>query len=68
MKTLLDVLIVNVSVHEEKRHQIPHEHLSLKVQNVEFDISVPPGKMYIENLTLKISMRPHNSVQMSISC
>ena len=43
-----------------------HEHLSLKVQNVEFDISVPPGKMYIENLATNIAMKPYNSMQMSI--
>ena len=35
-----------------------HEQLSLKVQYVEFDISVPPVKMYFK--TLKIALRPYN--------
>ena len=30
-------------------HLTSHEHLSLKVQNIEFDISVPPDEMFIEN-------------------
>ena len=50
------------------RQLFRHEHLSLKVHNVKFDNSVPPDKMYIENLTSKIAMRPYNSVQMSIRC
>ena len=43
-------------------------HLSLKIQYIEFDITVLPCKLYVENLTLKITMRPYNSVQMSILC
>ena len=43
----------------------PYGPLSLKMQNVEFDITVPPCKLYVKNLTAKISMRLYNSVQMS---
>ena len=46
----------------------PHGQESLKVQNVEFDITEPPCKLYIEYLMLKINMRPYNSMQMSIRC
>ena len=46
----------------------PLGQLSLKIHYIEFDITVPLCKMYIENLTSKITMRPYNSVQMSIRC
>ena len=47
---------------------IPHGQESLKMQNVEFNITVPPCKLYIEYLMSKIKMRPYNSLQMSIQC
>ena len=53
-------------VWDKNKAQTYHEHLSLKVQKVEFDISVPPGKKYIENLASNIAMKPYNSMQMSI--
>ena len=40
----------------------PYGHLSLKIHNVEFDITVR------RNLMSKFKMRPYNSVQMSIWC
>ena len=33
---------------------------------IKFDITVPPCKLYIENLTSKITRRPYNGAQMSI--
>ena len=44
---------IKINVLKNGGFKIRHEHLSLKVQNVEFDISVPPGKMYLKNLTSK---------------
>ena len=46
----------------------PLGQLSLKIHYVEFDITVPPCKLYIENVTLKITMWPYNSKQMRIQC
>ena len=43
-----------------------HGQESLKMKNVEFNITVPPCKLYIEYQMSKIKMRPYNSVQMSI--
>ena len=44
-------------------------NLLLKMQNVEFDITVPPGQNVRQNLTLKvkkIKMSPYQVMQMSI--
>ena len=30
------------------KHKKPYGHLSLKIHNVKFDITVPPDKMYVE--------------------
>ena len=46
--------------------QFRYGHLSLKIHNVKFDITVPPGKMYAKTYNQKFKMRPFNSVQMSI--
>ena len=46
---------------------ILYGHLSLKMQNAKFDITVPPCQfLYVKNLTSKITMRLYSSVQMSI--
>ena len=36
-----------------------------KIHNVEFDIAVPPSKLYVKNLTSDITMRSYYSVQVS---
>ena len=51
---------------EHSPHNQPLRQLSLKIHYVEFNITVPPCKLYVKNLTSKITMRPYNSLQMSI--
>ena len=48
---------------DKKNHLI---QLSLKIHYIEFNNTVPPCKLYVENLTLQITMRPYNSMQMCI--
>ena len=46
-------------------------HLSLKMQNVQYDITVPSGQNVRQNLMskiFKIKMSPYHSMQMSIQC
>ena len=42
------------------------DHLSLKVQNMEFDFDVSVCYCMLSTDTSKLNLRPNNSVQMSI--
>ena len=53
--------------YEPNLKKFRHEILSMKVPNVEFDFDEGDCMMQVVTDTLKISMRPYNSVQMSHS-
>ena len=56
-----EVILINLFV-------LNQNVLSLKIHYIEFNITVPPCKLYIKNLMSQIIMRPYDSVQMSIRC
>ena len=45
--------------------KIQSQTVMSKIQNVTFDITVPPCKLCVKDLMSKITMRPFNSMQMS---
>ena len=68
IKKLTHIIASKLPYGETEPHANPLRQLSLKIHYIKFGITVPPCKLYIKNLTLKITMRPYNSVQMSIPC